>query len=622
MYKILSASNDNYITNKSINNFRVTDSNVGSAGTLDLFKLYNETSFTDIAAQAIVTFSSSPLNSEKITIIDSLGNIKSYTAAAATDAAALEFDTTSNLTAAAGLKLCIEHANGHNGTITVVDDESTGKLTLTQVTKGEEGNTTIISTLSNTSIQNFSGGKGSSLGPVELSRILLKFDLDEVRNIHQNKCSVDHHSFKAVLKLSDVYGGQTTPQGFTVRVYPLSQSFEEGKGRDIVKYRDLGVSNFITASISSGITNKWFVPGANSKGVLNSEFLDIIETGILEPSEGSTNLYADQYFETGKEDLEIDVTRIVSGTVANLIPDKGFRVSFSPDNENDQYTYFVKRFASRNANDPTMRPQLVITYDDSLQDYHRSMNFNLSGSLFINNINNGKYMYIQSGSTSNPGTLENISGDNCLLLKIMTGSYEKYVSGSSFKIGSVTYPGIYSASFLINKFDENLSSHIRASGSITFTTVWTDDSQLTLYHSGSFTVKDTGITSFSNSTNRLVISVTNLKKSYYKDSIARFRVFIDNVDKEIAYVKKPIEKPSEVYYNMRYAVVDVDTGKYMIPFNKNDRSTILSVDTDGMYFDLDMRSLPSKRIYKLVFLLEDKNEERIFTETASIFRVI
>ena len=43
MYRILTASKDTYITNKIINNsFRATDANLGSAGTLDLFKLYDE----------------------------------------------------------------------------------------------------------------------------------------------------------------------------------------------------------------------------------------------------------------------------------------------------------------------------------------------------------------------------------------------------------------------------------------------------------------------------------------------------------------------------------------------------------------------------------------------------
>jgi len=47
MQRVLSASKDGYITNKIINNsFRATDANVGQAGTLDLFKLYNESTLT------------------------------------------------------------------------------------------------------------------------------------------------------------------------------------------------------------------------------------------------------------------------------------------------------------------------------------------------------------------------------------------------------------------------------------------------------------------------------------------------------------------------------------------------------------------------------------------------
>ena len=47
MQRILSASKDCYITNKIINNrFRATDANVGQAGTLDLFKLYNESTLS------------------------------------------------------------------------------------------------------------------------------------------------------------------------------------------------------------------------------------------------------------------------------------------------------------------------------------------------------------------------------------------------------------------------------------------------------------------------------------------------------------------------------------------------------------------------------------------------
>ena len=49
MYRILSASKDAYITNKIINqSFRATDANVGQAGTLDLFKLYDENKLSGV----------------------------------------------------------------------------------------------------------------------------------------------------------------------------------------------------------------------------------------------------------------------------------------------------------------------------------------------------------------------------------------------------------------------------------------------------------------------------------------------------------------------------------------------------------------------------------------------
>ena len=47
MYLILTSSKDTYITNKIIDGkFRATDANVGQAGTIDLFKLYDESTLS------------------------------------------------------------------------------------------------------------------------------------------------------------------------------------------------------------------------------------------------------------------------------------------------------------------------------------------------------------------------------------------------------------------------------------------------------------------------------------------------------------------------------------------------------------------------------------------------
>ena len=63
--------------------------------------------------------------------------------------------------AAEELKLAIEHADGHNGKITVSRD--CGALTLIQAIGGTDGNTTITETLDNTTKTNFTGGTDQTI---------------------------------------------------------------------------------------------------------------------------------------------------------------------------------------------------------------------------------------------------------------------------------------------------------------------------------------------------------------------------------------------------------------------------------------------------------------------------
>ena len=76
MYLILSASKDAYITDKIINGaFRATDANTGRAGTLDLFKLYDESSISGTAApvelsRALIQFDLSPLHALTGSVLD------------------------------------------------------------------------------------------------------------------------------------------------------------------------------------------------------------------------------------------------------------------------------------------------------------------------------------------------------------------------------------------------------------------------------------------------------------------------------------------------------------------------------------------------------------------------
>ena len=273
MYRILSASKDTYITNKIINNkFRATDANLGQAGTLDLFKLYNES-------------------------------------------------------------------------------------TLAGSTK-----------------------------PVELTRLLIKFDLTEVTSMHNsNIIDLGSDTFSAKLKLCDIYGGQTTPNNFKVIAFPLAKNFDEGPGYDVVSYTDVGNTNWVTASYENGSVNEWNQTGARASGSLGESNIDVIVSGTVQGQSSKINLSSEMFFKTGEEDLILDVTNFVSASAKNLITNHGFLIALSGSYEKDNKSYFVKRFASRNTLNANIRPQLIIKYADALNDNHENFEFDTTGSLYLNN---------------------------------------------------------------------------------------------------------------------------------------------------------------------------------------------------------------------------------------------
>ena len=113
--------------------------------------------FTGLAT-ATITFSGVPAVDETIIILDKDGTSKTFTAKGSETAASLQFNRASTAAAAAtSLKACMDHANGHNGSIAVADNGA-GVLNLTQLYSGTMGNTTITEGLANVTKTDFSGG--------------------------------------------------------------------------------------------------------------------------------------------------------------------------------------------------------------------------------------------------------------------------------------------------------------------------------------------------------------------------------------------------------------------------------------------------------------------------------
>ena len=522
MYRILSASQDTYITDKYIAGSRSLDSNVGQAGTLDLFKLFNETT-----------------------------------------------------------------VSGQSGSV------------------------------------------------VELSRLLVKFDYSDLQDLTGSFLDTSDPSFKCFFELKDVYGGQTTPSNYDVSVYPVAKDWDEGRGSDVIAYRDIDSANFVTASILNGSTTKWEVTGAAGTGSLGSA-ADIFVSGDL--GAGSQSLEVTQHFDRGDENLFVDVTHLVSASMAGQIDNHGFRISFSEALESDSTTYFVKRFGSRHVLDKSLHPRLVIKYSDQIQDSILDAEFDLSQSFFTYNMVNGEYRNFFSGSTE-------ITGNDSVIMELAAShsidfitqswslshsqsinhltrsmhNFAAYFTGSQFTQGNIPQTGIYQSTFLLPT-NQELLDFLSGSNSHEFKVSW-KSLDLTKTYATTYTTFSAIQGGFHNNQKRnWVVNITNLDTKYTSKDVARLRVFIQNYDTEQVATKIPHPTRSDIVHDMRWRLRGAYDKKVFIPF---DEATKLSFDAEGMYFDMYMKDLNINEVYQIDFeVVSDTGKNEYIENSGFRFKVI
>ena len=493
-----------------------------------------------------------------------------------------------------------------------------GKLVADDANVGRAGTLDLFRLFNETTLR----GSGSQN---ELSRILLKFDLEPARELTSSILDINSDRFSAKLKLFDVKSGHAVPSNFNVIVFPLSQSFDEGVGRDLASFGDIDAANFLTRSYESGAANLWHLSGANKSGLLGSSDIDIISSGNLQDGNGVVNLFKTQNFKIGTEDLSIDITSIVSGTLAGLLPDNGIRLSFSGTEETDTKSRFVKRFGSRHTVNPHIRPRIEISFDDSIQDHRGRFLFDVSGSLFLQNYVRSSKKNIVSGSALTP-----ITGDDCMKLKLRKGAYSFItdVSQHTRGTGENQVAGLYSASFAIpsnvtTKHDgtNTLASLISKEKEVKFEEFWYSNDGSVGYHTGSITLKVPTRDDVLLETEPEAYTL-NLKQEYNSDDEEIVRVFgIDHSKEFNKAVKRSIKRTSEIFDEMYYRVKDRDTGTVVIDFGENDNSTRISTDKLGMFFDFRFKPLPKGRTYKFEFLIKHKGLKLVVEDNRSDFKV-
>lgn len=501
MYIISTASADTYITNKIIDGTRTEDANVGRAGTLDLFKLYNET---------------------------------------------------------------ISGSTGYH---------------------------------------------------TELSRILIKFDLGRIRQLASGSLDFSSNTFGAKIRLKQVETNLPVPRNFTISMFPLAKQFNEGDGRDVASFADVDACNFLSSS--QGTT--WSISGAYASGSPGDTNIDYFASGNLQDGLGVRSLEVKQLFIDGNEDLFVDVSDIVSATLAGILPDYGMIMSFTSSQENDTVTRFVKRFASRHVTQDAIRPRLEVYNNNAIFDSHESATFDASGTLYFRNIIGSTYQNVLSASVP-------ITGTNSLKLVLSTGSYVNVITASQQMIGQNFVTGSYFAPFYISAQDQTivsgtikLADHIASSGSVVFSETWSSLNGNVTFLTNHLTCSIPNRSVLNAVPRQLTVKSTNLKSKYDSNTSYKVRVFAYDPNYEPAATK--IAKPTKsVTPETYFSIKDID-GNVYVPFERKNGGTRLSADESGMFFDLFTDGLPSGRSLTIQYLVIDLESEYIVDDKNAKFIV-
>ncbi len=408
---------------------------------------------------------------------------------------------------------------------------------------------------------------------VEKARFLVKFPTADISSDRTATTIPASGSVSFFLKLYNARHADTLPDNFTLKVQAVNGAWEEGFGVDMEEYEDLTYdvegSNWINRAGSTA----WSSAGGDVHAL---------------PSFTQT-------FVSGTENLEIDITEMVEDWIASSSPraNHGLRVALDPSQEDSTArSYYTKKFFAREANDFFLRPCLEARWDSSLRDDNN--NFYQSSSLAPAADNLNKiflYNKVRGGLKNIPAV-----GTSAIYVDLYEANGSS-PTGSALTLapntpatGTHVEAGVYSAEMAL---DTTLTSVIP---------VWHKGG--VEYHTGSaITVKSVNAKN-DNSQAEYVTNITNLKDSYTRHEIARFRLFTREKDWcPTLYTKATAEIESTIIPEAFWKIERIVDGLNVIDYGTGSfNHTKMSYDYSGSYFDLDVSLLESGYSYEMKFI--------------------
>jgi len=485
----------------------------------------------------------------------------------------------------------------------------------------------------------------------ELSRILIKFPIDQITTDRNNGVIPGSGSVSFYLRMFNAKHSKTVPSGSYLMVAePLSRDWQEGFGLDLETYKDKTNGNVGSNWMSASATTPWTKTGGDYITAANAAY---------------PWRWFSQRMTTGLEDIEIDITQMVELWSAGTVNNYGFGVHLTGaaeayydvaqdgtyDGWNQNTTgsttsFYTKRFFARGTQYFYKKPVIEARWNSSRKDDRGDMFYSSSLAGVNDNLNTiFLYNYVR-------GRLSNIPSVNkgAIYVSFYSGSNDdSKSSGHSKATGTetgredrmaITLPttlpythvsalnpyvvtggwistGIYTASFAITGATPPLTKIFD---------VWHDGSGKNRPWSGiefatsSFRPLNM---SASVSVNKpfYFLNITNLRNSYDAAETARFNLFVrPKYWNPTVYTIANADVENTSQASASYMVYRVLDGHAAVPYGTGSNGeTMLSYDMSGNYFDFDMRLLEPGYTYAFKFSFYD-NDIGSWTEQKDSFK--
>ena len=420
----------------------------------------------------------------------------------------------------------------------------------------------------------------------ELSRVLIQFDTNVINTDRTAGTIPASGNVNFFLTMYDAEHTQTTPKDYTLVVSAVSQSWDEGLGLDMEEYTDLDASNWLSASDGT----KWV------------DYADVAQSGgsYKTGSDAAPTEYLfTQSFDTGFENLEIDVSHLVEDWISGDLSNYGFGVRLTGSDETATDSYYTKMFFARGSQFFHKRPVIEARWDSSKKDNRGD--FYLSSSLVPasdNLMNLYLYNVVRGQLTDIPAV-----GTDDMEVSIYSGTTgptgdKLYlpVGGGVVATGDINITashvetGIYSCSFAYVSSSITSIYDVWHSGGIE-------------YHTGTAVSVQTFDSQDYNFDQRYVSKVTNMRATYNRGEKVRFRLYTRQKDwSPTIYTVASNAIETSIIDNTYYRFSRVSDNLEVIPFGTGSLNhTRLSYDTSGSYFDLEMDLFDTDTVYELSF---------------------